>query len=100
MICALVAVLFQSGSPAAVIRAVALVVVNAVNGQRVIVSVGKRPVTECREVVKPFLTDFDAASAILVVITFRGITAPGFHVVPDTIEARFMSSVLSGAFDG
>src|SRR5690606_4256785 len=72
--------------PATVARLVIAVVVDAVDGEAGLVSVGHSPLMEGTEVV-PFLRDANATSAVAVVRAVVGIRAAVLHAGPHAVQA-------------
>jgi hypothetical protein len=75
-------------SPAAIARLVISVIVNAIDGQMLGISVGSRPIAEDLVSV-PFVTDANAATAIAAKGFAMRIITSRFHPGPNAKEARF-----------
>lgn len=79
--------------PAAVVRAVALAVVNTVNRQIVLVAVRHGPIPKGGKVVEPFGANRYAASPVIFIILRIGVVATGFHCAPYPIKTCFFAAV-------
>ena len=81
--------------PAAILRAVIAVYVNAVNGQIIGVTAFHGPRSE-HGIIVPFRTDFYALSSVLLPPLVCGFAATAAHIFPRLIKPFFVrKSVLS-----
>lgn len=85
-VCTPVIALFFNRGPPAIIRAIVTIVVNAVNGQIILISVGHGPIMERNKIRTPFLAYLYATSAVSVVSCIMFIITPCFHVLPDVVN--------------
>ena len=84
-------------SPAAIVRAVTLAIINAVDCQIVPVAMGHGPISKSSEVMEPFGANRYTASPVIFIILRIGIVATGFHCAPYPIKTCFFASVTASA---
>lgn len=87
--------LFFRCGPTAVIRAVALVIVNAVNTQAFLVSMGKCPISKSFKIMEPFGADGNTTTAVILVVDCGVIIASLFHTAPDVIQTGSVTTASS-----
>lgn len=92
-------VLLLPCGPAAVLRRVWSVIVDAVYRQFIGVAVGQRPIAELREVSPPRSAHGNSAPAIVFPIRAVGIAASLTHVLPDAVEASVPVAHRVAMFD-
>src|SRR5579872_3698616 len=88
-----VATLFSPRRPATVLGAVILIVVDPVNGQAGVVTVGDRPKAKCLEIIAPFVAHDDASRAVVLVGTVRRVVAAHVDEGPDASQAKRLVTV-------
>lgn len=71
--------------PTAIFRTVSFVVVDAVNGQIVSVTVRHGPIVKDLKVIKPFSADGNTSAAVVVVLLKILVVAAGFHPSPNAV---------------
>jgi hypothetical protein len=75
----------NSGNPAAVLWRVRTIVVDAIYGQALLVTIGHRPVAE-RLKGPPLIADLDAPRSVVFELVMVGVCAATAHVVEKTIQ--------------
>ena len=86
--------LFLRCCPAAVIRAVTLVIVNSVNAQIVSVPMRECPIPKSYKIVEPFRTDGYTTASVIFISFSMGVVTTIFHSAPYPIKARFFASTV------
>lgn len=79
--------LFNAGCPSAIVWRVTLACFDAVDGQIVRVSVGKRPGREGAEIETPFFADSDSTLAVFEESIVVAVVTATNHLVPDAAQA-------------
>ena len=73
--------------PTAIIRAISLIVVNAVNRQSVLIPVSNSPLPKLQKIGSPFLSYFYTSGTISFKVAVSLRIASRLHVAPYTIKA-------------